>query len=56
MVPYPFSRGLFLYGRPLWVPREADEAMPEMLRVELETALNRLTDEAEKDVTVKGKK
>ncbi len=50
MVPYPFSRGLFLYGKPLWVPREAEEAMLESLRVELETALNQLTDQAEQDV------
>jgi len=49
MVPYPFSRGLFLYGKPLWVPRE-EEAMLESLRVELETALNQLTDQAEQDV------
>ncbi|CUS35200.1 conserved hypothetical protein [Candidatus Nitrospira nitrosa] len=51
MVPYPFSRGLFLYGSPLWVPREADAAMLETLRAELETALNQLTDQAEEDVT-----
>lgn len=50
MVPYPFSRGLFLYGSPLWVPREADAAMLETLRAELEAALNQLTDQAEEDV------
>ena len=50
MVPYPFSRGLFLYGKPLWVPREADGGMLETLRVELETALNQLTEQAEEDV------
>ncbi len=47
MVPYPFSRGLFLYGNPLWIPREADEASLEAARLELETILNRLTDQAE---------
>ena len=51
MVPYPFSRGLFLYGKPLWVPREAEEAMLESLRVELETGLNQLTEQAEAAVT-----
>ena len=47
MVPYPFSRGLFLYGDPIWVPREADEAALEAVRLELEAGLNRLTDQAE---------
>lgn len=51
MVPYPFSRGLFLYGDPLWVPRETDDAALEASRLELETVLNRLTDQAEQDVT-----
>ncbi len=47
MVPYPFSQGLFLYGEPLWVPREADDAALEASRLELEMVLNRLTDEAD---------
>jgi lysophospholipid acyltransferase (LPLAT)-like uncharacterized protein len=51
MVPYPFSRGLFLYGDPFWVPRDADDAALEVSRLELETTLNRLTDQAEQDVT-----
>ena len=50
MVPYPFSRGLFLYGHPLWVLREADDASLEATRLELETVLNRLTDQAEQAV------
>ncbi len=50
MVPYPFSRGLFLYGDPLWVPREADDGALEAARLELETVLNRLTDQAEQEV------
>jgi lysophospholipid acyltransferase (LPLAT)-like uncharacterized protein len=50
MVPYPFSRGLFLYGDPLWVPREAGDRELEAARLELETVLNRLTDQAERDV------
>jgi len=50
MVPYPFSKGLFSYGRPLWVSREADDAALETARVELETVLNQLTDQAEHDV------
>ena len=47
MVPYPFSHGVFAYGRPLWVSREADDAALEAARLELETALNQLTDQAE---------
>ncbi len=50
MVPYPFSRGLILYGSPLWVSREAEDASLEATRMELETVLNRLTDQAERDV------
>jgi lysophospholipid acyltransferase (LPLAT)-like uncharacterized protein len=51
MVPYPFSRGLFLYGNPLWVSREADEPSLEASRLELETVLNRLTDQAEQGIS-----
>jgi hypothetical protein len=51
MVPFPFSTGLFLYGNPLSVSREADEASLEEARLQLEMTLNRLTDEAEQAVT-----
>ena len=47
MVPFPFSRGLFLYGTPIWVPRETDDTSLEAVRLELETVLNRLTDQAD---------
>ncbi len=50
MVPYPFSRGLFLYGDPLWVSRESDDDAMEVRRLELETILNRMTEEAERAV------
>jgi lysophospholipid acyltransferase (LPLAT)-like uncharacterized protein len=50
MVPYPFAKGLFLYGEPIWVPREADEQALETARQALEAALNRLTAEAEQAV------
>ena len=50
MVPYPFSRGLFLYGDPLWVSRESDDNAMEVRRLELETILNRMTEEAERAV------
>jgi lysophospholipid acyltransferase (LPLAT)-like uncharacterized protein len=50
MLPYPFSRGLFLYGDPIHVARDADEAAMEAARLELEAVLNRLTEEAEQNV------
>src|SRR5215813_14992247 len=50
MVPYPFSRGLFLYGKPMYVSREGDELALEADRLVLETELNRLTEEAERAV------
>jgi lysophospholipid acyltransferase (LPLAT)-like uncharacterized protein len=50
MVPYPFSRGLFLYGKPMFVSPEGDDLALEADRLLLETELNRLTDEAERAV------
>jgi lysophospholipid acyltransferase (LPLAT)-like uncharacterized protein len=50
MVPYPWSRGLYLWGGPIWVPRDTDEQALEAKRLELETVLNRLTDQAEEVV------
>jgi lysophospholipid acyltransferase (LPLAT)-like uncharacterized protein len=50
MVPCPWSRGLFVWGPPLWVPKEANELELEAKRLELETVLNRLTAEADEEV------
>lgn len=47
MVPYPWSRGLYLWGTPIWIPRDADAQALEAARLELETVLNRLTDQAD---------
>ncbi len=44
----PFSRGLVLWGEPLVVPRDADPAELERLRLRLEQRLNRLTAEADR--------
>jgi lysophospholipid acyltransferase (LPLAT)-like uncharacterized protein len=52
LVPRPFSRGLFVYGSPIHVPRDADEAAQERLRSDLETQLNRLTDLADSETGV----
>lgn len=50
MLPWPWSRGLFLWGGPLWVSRAAGPEELEAKRVELEVALNRLTVEADEAV------
>lgn len=50
MVPYPFSRGLFLYGKSMFVSREGNDLALEAHRLMLETELNRLTEEAERAV------
>ena len=50
LVPLPFSKGLYLYGDLMWVPRKADEEEQERFRVSLEQELDRLTDEADEQV------
>jgi hypothetical protein len=50
MAPYPFSRGLFLYGKSIFVLREGDDFALEEHRLALETELNQLTEEAERAV------
>ena len=47
MVPYPWSRGLYLWGAPIWVSQDSDEQALEAARLEVETVLNRLTDQAD---------
>ena len=47
LVPKLFSRGLFLYGDPIRVPREAGDDEQERLRGVLEAALDRVTDLAD---------
>ena len=43
----PFSRGVYIWGEPIHVPRDADEAQMEALRLELERRLNQLCAEAD---------
>jgi len=50
LVPYPFSRGVFLYGEPLLVPRDTPEEDFEQLRLRLEKDLDSLTDAADEAV------
>ena len=47
IVPYPFSRGVYLWGNPIWVDRDADAAAMERIRLELENALISISSEAE---------
>jgi hypothetical protein len=44
----PFSRGVIQWGDPIEVPRQADDAELERLRLRLEDRLNHLTTEADK--------
>ena len=43
----PFSRGVYIWGEPIHVPRDADEAQMEVLRLELEERLNQLCAQAD---------
>lgn len=51
MVPYPWSRGLFLWGPPLWVSPDGDATELEAKRLELEALLNDLTAQADEAVS-----
>ncbi len=48
LVALPFGRGVLLWGEPLFVPRDADAALRETLRLELERRMNALTAEADR--------
>ena len=46
IVPKPFSKAIFIYGEPIFVPRDGD---PEAWRATIESAMNALAEEAERD-------
>ena len=48
MMPFPFTRGLFVYGEMIDVPADASSEALEEKRAALERALNDLSDYAEK--------
>jgi lysophospholipid acyltransferase (LPLAT)-like uncharacterized protein len=52
MVPRPFGRGLFLYGEPFRVPRNASEEDQASWASALEVELNRLTDAADAETGI----
>ncbi|TKJ32038.1 hypothetical protein CEE39_06415 [bacterium (candidate division B38) B3_B38] len=43
IVPLPFSRGTFVYGKAIWVSRDATPLQLEQKRQEIEASLNELT-------------
>lgn len=46
-LPLPFGRGVFIWGEPITVPENADDAVLEAKRLELERAITALTDRAD---------
>ena len=50
-MPYPFSRGVFLWGDPILVPPDATASELEQKRAELEETLNRMTFQADHAVS-----
>lgn len=52
LLPKLFSKGLFVYGAPIRVPRQADDAEQERLRLLVESELDRITDAADLDTGV----
>ena len=50
IIPFPPSRGVFMWGHPVWVPSDCTDAALENKRQELEDLLNRLTSDADQFV------
>jgi lysophospholipid acyltransferase (LPLAT)-like uncharacterized protein len=50
-MPYPFSRGIFLWGEAMVVSPEATASELERKRIELEETLNRMTLQADHAVS-----
>lgn len=44
----PFSKGIFIVGNPIWVPKDLDDALIEKKRLELEEQLNIITTSADR--------
>ena len=53
-MPYPFSRGVFVFGPAITIASDASPDDLERHRSDLEAALNRLTSEAEAAVSRSG--
>lgn len=48
LVPWPLGRAVYAVGEPILVPRDADADLQERRRLEIEAALDRVTDEADR--------
>lgn len=48
VVPLPLARGVFIWGAPIEVPRDADPAAQERARRQVEDALNAITAQADR--------
>lgn len=48
VIALPFSRGVIIWGTPIEIPAQADEAVLEQVRLQVEGALNRITEEADR--------
>ena len=53
LVPVPLSRGAFIYGDPLWIPRDADEEACASFCGELADLLDELTERAQQRLLVR---
>ncbi|MDE0537317.1 MAG: lysophospholipid acyltransferase family protein [Rhodospirillales bacterium] len=49
IVPFPFGRGIIRWGTPIEVPKDADDDRLEAARLQLENAMNALTEAADRD-------
>jgi Uncharacterized protein conserved in bacteria len=52
LVPLPFSRGVVLWGQPITVPKDLDEAGAEHWRLKIEQTLNAQAEEADRRMGV----
>jgi len=52
VVAKPFTKGVFVWGQPITVPRDADEATMEACRQAVEDELNAITREADRRMAV----
>ena len=55
LVPYPFARGVFVWGEPLRVPADPDRSATEAFQSILAARLNALTDEADRLAAAAGR-
>ena len=47
LVAWPFSRNVVVWGDPIYIPRESDAEIQEQQRLNLEAAINNVTNEAD---------